>query len=432
MSHRILLECGNTLISGNNSGIQRVSRNLAREAQNLGPEFGLNILPVLNHRSRCVDGTQWLTKLDNPQPSHRPRKIQKDPLVAFSAENQLLQKLQTLLQPHLLIPRLRHEITVACTPSVRTGPGDTVVLLDCWWQTDLGRLLHQARLRGARTGLVIYDILPITHAQFFPESFPPTFQHHLEHYLNTADFFLVISQTVKNELTKFAETVLGQEVAASLKIEVFPLGSTLDLTQSDHTVTPEVRQIFTPEVGSPPYLMVGTLEPRKNHDYLLDAFERVWQECPDTRLCFLGRNGWMSQALLDRIHHHPRLGRQLYLLNNASDADLEFSYQHARALVYPSHAEGYGLPLIEGLRHRLSVLASDTLVHRETGREHCTYFDLANPGSLAKLLVDAERSGKLPHARPWDPRELLDWRSAAREFVRKCLESALAVSATSR
>ena len=421
---RVLLECGNTLISGNNSGIQRVARNLAREGLATAPELGLTCLPVITNRGRCLDGTRWLTQLDATLRTSRPAVPAVQALEAFYSRPKFSTRLRNMVIPRNFRVVARREWMALRSPRVRPGPGDALVLLDGWWIEPLRRLLEKARANGARTGLVIYDLLPIRHPEFFPPLLESVFRTYLDGYLQTADFFLAISQTVANDLRDYAAALLGAEAAAALSIDVFPLGSNLDLVPAANQVSPHVRQICEPSAGPVPYLTVGTLEPRKNHQYLLNAFETVWAHCPEARLCILGRRGWHNAELLERIENHPRLGRQLHWLSNAGDADLDFCYMHSRALVYPSHAEGFGLPIIEGLRHGLPVLASDIPVHREAGQEFCSYFDLSIPDTLARQVINIEQRGQFPPVRAWDPTCLVDWQTSSRRFLETCKAAA--------
>ena len=124
------------------------------------------------------------------------------------------------------------------------------------------------------------------------------------------------------------------------------------------------------------------------------------------------------------IESHPRIGKQLIWLSNASDTDLLYCYKHSKALLFPSQAEGFGLPLVEGLRHGLPVIASDIPVHRAAGGIYCSYVDPRNPDSLAAVIGTAESSGAFPEVKPWSRALLVDWNASARDFIDKCKKAA--------
>ena len=86
-------------------------------------------------------------------------------------------------------------------------------------------------------------------------------------------------------------------------------------------------------------------------------------------------------------------------------------------MVFPSHAEGFGLPLVEAMQRGLPVMASDIPVFREVGGDFMAYFDLADPQSLVRLIQAFEASGQFPAARPVVEWQWVDWRGAAGQLI---------------
>ena len=109
------------------------------------------------------------------------------------------------------------------------------------------------------------------------------------------------------------------------------------------------------------------------------------------------------------------------MFNDLTDTELDYCYRHATALVYPSYAEGFGLPLVEALYKRLPVLASDIPTFREIGKDFCAYFDISRHTSLAKIIIDIENSGKMPEVRKPEEYQLPDWRDSCRELLCKAV-----------
>jgi glycosyltransferase involved in cell wall biosynthesis len=142
-----------------------------------------------------------------------------------------------------------------------------------------------------------------------------------------------------------------------------------------------------------PYLMLGAIEPRKNHHQVLDAFESLWER-PSTghvRLAIVGRPGFKPEGVIRRIKSDPRFGSRLLLLADLDDAEVDHAYRNARGLVLASIAEGFGLPIVEALRHGQTVIASDLAIHREVGGDACTYFNLSDTCALADAIMEHER-----------------------------------------
>jgi alpha-1,2-rhamnosyltransferase len=167
--------------------------------------------------------------------------------------------------------------------------------------------------------------------------------------------------------------------------------------------------------------MVSTIEPRKNHTYLLDCFEQLWQEGIDVNLLFIGKVGWEVAALMKRINQHPQRNQQFFVFHDANDAELAYAYEHSTALVFPSHAEGFGLPIIEALEHGLPVIASDIPVHREVGGDLAMYIDTAKTESLVDLVKDILAHGIPIKHQPKDY-HWLSWQESAQQLIDRVLE----------
>ena len=161
-------------------------------------------------------------------------------------------------------------------------------------------------------------------------------------------------------------------------------------------------------------LLLVSLEPRKGQRVALNAFEALWREGRDIRLIFVGRRGWHEEAVVAEIAGHGEWGRRLFWFDDANDAELAFLYESARALIAPSYAEGFGLPIVEAAARGRAVLCSDIPVFREVGGAGAIYFRVNDPGALAarvRELLDDGRAG--------DPARVLrtSWAEAARRIV---------------
>jgi len=265
-----------------------------------------------------------------------------------------------------------------------------LLLLDETWNLPLWPAVEQARRQGCRVGSVVYDLVPLDYPHFFKERFAARFPDWLATVTDHADFFVSISESVKRRMQAHLAGC-GRESAGC--VEAFRLGADFRRVDERDHVRPVLKDLFADEGRAAPYLSVGTLEPRKNHGYLLDAFELLWRRFPSARLCLVGRIGWKCDDLIERIRRHPRLNTTLFWFHDLSDCELLHCYQRARGLVSASIAEGFGLPIAEAVIHGLPVFASDIPVHHEVGGRRCRYFDLQAASNLAGLLQDAERNG---------------------------------------
>ena len=139
--------------------------------------------------------------------------------------------------------------------------------------------------------------------------------------------------------------------------------------------------------------MVGTLEPRKNHKFVLDVFDILWRNCPDINLIIVGRKGWLTDKISLRILNHPKYNQCLFWINTCDDEDLNLLYQHSDALIAASIDEGYGLPLIEAEARGINVIASNIDVFKEVrSRSSTVFFELNNQDSLKKILTNFKKT----------------------------------------
>jgi len=300
--------------------------------------------------------------------------------------------------------------------------GDVLLLLDSTWYYNIWPTVTRFRQRGGRIILVSYDLIPITHSQFCDDSLVEFFKNWFKETLSHVDGYVCISRTVQNDLETFMRSHFDT-LADSKKFSHFLLGADFKSTSQtrEELVNTNLRDALA---ARPNYLIVSTVEPRKNHAYLLDAFDQLWRDDLDVGLTIIGRIGWKVEGLLQRIKNHPEYGRRLNLFSGLGDDELAYSYTHSRCLVFPSIVEGFGLPIVESLAHGLPVLASDTPIHREIGGDRIGYFQLNQPEDLAETIRTIEREGlpdnlKIPADYRW-----LSWSESTvqlYEAIQACL-----------
>jgi len=142
-------------------------------------------------------------------------------------------------------------------------------------------------------------------------------------------------------------------------------------------------------------LMVSTIEPRKNHLRLLEAWEAL-RDLVDKnlRLVFVGHIGWDYESLLDGCERGIEQGG-LFMLHDVPADALRVLFRHALVTVCPSVGEGFDFPGVEAMRCGGVVAASDITVHREVYGNAAEYFDPYDTASLLRALrrlIDAPDS----------------------------------------
>lgn len=299
---------------------------------------------------------------------------------------------------------------------VRFSKGDILLLPDAYWVwPDVWPAVERARVAGATAVPLVYDLIPLKHPDIYGVEGARLVRRYLDAVMRHGDLVATISTAVAEELD--AETRGDRFLRGGPPILPWRLGC--DLPAADGRVRDGVARLFRDRLPDSAYLVLGAIEPRKNHGFLLDAFRRLWAD-PATshvRLAIMGRPGHAAAAILRAIRADQRYGDRLVLLDDCDDAEVDHAYRHARGLVFASIAEGFGLPLVEALRHGQAVFASDLPIHREVGGADCSYFPLDSAASLANLLRhhEAEHAGRGVPLRP--VRQPLTWTEAAAQLL---------------
>ena len=431
---RILIECSNTWEGDVKTGIQRVVRNIVKVAPSVEKDFDVESIPVIVKFNRfwragkksklSLSKARYWDFLKKGYYKLRPF------FKCFSSLEKVeyffilyARRFVSAILGIFFIP-----LTLRLYPQTKLmpGKGDVLLLLDSSWMYPIWPAVKKAKSDGAIVGLVVYDIIPLTHSEFFPSAIVDRFNGWFKQAIEHVDFFICISETVQNEVqTYLQKNYTDYQVQG--RISFFHLGCALDNIDSrfrgnDRGKDGNNRRSWKDRGirnDKRMYIAVGTIEVRKNHKYLLDAFDLVWQQCPDAGLCIIGKIGWLSEQIVDRIKKHPLFKKNLFMFNNVSDAELDYYYKHSKALIWPSLAEGFGLPIIEALNQGLPVLASDIPINRETGKDFCTYFDINNPDCLAKIIINIEKTGNLPQVRNNKEYKLTTWEDSCRELFNR-------------
>ncbi len=247
---------------------------------------------------------------------------------------------------------------------MKARPGDVFLGLDFSLDTirRYRRQLAQFRKTGGQLWFLICDVLPID----FPEWFSPNNVVRYKSWLNTiaglADGFLCISHQTENDLVRVLETRYG--ISKGYQTCILEMGHDLRKSLVDTDATDMQDNTTRFDLKVPFSLMVGTLEPRKGHADIISAFSDLWGRGSNHRLVLVGRSGWKVEWLCQLIRSHPEHLDKLLWFDDVDDSELENMYKACKGVIIASHAEGFGLPLIEALGHGKPVLARDIAIFR--------------------------------------------------------------------
>lgn len=427
-ARRVFLECTSTHASRYNTGIQRAVRNLVNASLAIAPCTAV----VYNGRYFVSIDSLPYQAPSSPGGKRRPFAVDLLRNAFHRARSSIIRSVPSrTVRDALFSQRLEYALRRVVyavqnaqrwagsyardnASRVEFGHGDVLVLLDSTWSVDLTRELARASEAGAEIWAVVNDLIPIQYPNLAPEGSPIVLDRWLRRTVPYMHGLLGISRAVAEGLRDYLEH--SGIAVGGLRIEHFYLGAGIDTAGADEAKLGTVKSAFDATRGSA-YLCVGTVEPRKQHAMVLDAFERLWPFAVSAKLVIFGRHGWRSDELARRIKTHVEFGRRLLWIEEGSDAELDYAYRHAAALVFASRCEGFGLPLAEAMQYGLPVIASDIPVFKEIGRDYPRYFDVDSADALFDALRDFEGEqavGRVARrVRPW-----LSWSDSARMLFR--------------
>jgi len=236
--------------------------------------------------------------------------------------------------------------------SLAPAARDTLVCTGAGWtHNDIEAITEAKRRLGFRFVLFCHDIIPLMFPQFYKLADVEAQRRYCELAFPAADLVIFGSRTVAADVRAFCDT-RGIALGAW---QVCPLGA------NDSASAAQARLPAGIEAGRYA-LLVSTIEPRKGHRLIYDAWVKLIEAGIPQRsrfkLVFAGRKGWMVDDLMRDLRSDPRIAGTLELLPDADDATVSALYRDAAFCLYPSRYEGYGLPVVEAFRHGKAVLAS--------------------------------------------------------------------------
>ncbi|MCF3652113.1 glycosyltransferase family 4 protein [Synoicihabitans lomoniglobus] len=236
---------------------------------------------------------------------------------------------------------------------------------------------HAPNLPGAKLIYVVHDLVFWTHPQFATDATRLVCQRELGQAIGRAAAFLFVSESTRADFEA-----------------LFP--GWLDRSGIPHAIASGASRWPTVEAAATraadaPWLMVGSVEPRKNHACVLDAYESYHASAESPRpLRIVGGRGWHSEKIHQRIAELAGRGLPIIYAGYVDDRALREAFRSSFALLQPSWHEGFGLPVLEAFSQGLPVIASDVASLPEVSAGaalHCPPDD-PNAWTTAMLKLD--------------------------------------------
>ncbi|TGL99567.1 glycosyltransferase family 4 protein [Leptospira jelokensis] len=130
------------------------------------------------------------------------------------------------------------------------------------------------------------------------------------------------------------------------------------------------------DLGTGFLLSVSTIEPRKNYPFLLEVFREYRKLNPHhyRPWVIVGKIGWESPEFIEELIQERTLYKDIFILDSVSDSELQHVYKRAGLFLFASKYEGFGIPMVEALFHKLPCIVSDIPTFHEIGKDGVQYF----------------------------------------------------------
>ena len=260
----------------------------------------------------------------------------------------------------VILTRIDSQFEISFTRSdelISPERNDVFLSLDLNYLSLISNLDFYLKLSKQGTDLwfLVYDLLPIDYPKYFSEGIADLHEAWLINLLKIANV-ICISKTVKDNLVSYIRT---REISRKnlLNLQVYLGADLFDFQKySLAQATTNNRKKF---------IAVGTLEPRKGYDEILDVCERLWALGEIFEMHFIGKLGWKSEGLKNRITLLSGLNSYLFWHSSATDQDLDYHYATCDVLIAASFDEGFGLPIVEALQRGKVVFARKINIFEE-------------------------------------------------------------------
>lgn len=308
---------------------------------------------------------------------------------------------------------------------VHPAAGDIFMIAGAFWIVSRYDRVAELRRHGMKFGLFIHDLIQIRNKDYVMPDAVDRFNIQLSDALELCDFVLTNSAYVRDDV----QTYLRETKHLDLPVKDVLLPTELTFAPSSSSTAerddPKLQFVLSHDY----VLVVSTIEVRKNHGLLIKVWEKLREEFGDAvpPLVFVGKWGWQIDELHAYIDEQGYEGDWLFIFNGISDVMMETLYKRSLFTVYPSFAEGFGLPIGESLAYGKPCLASATTAMPEVGRDFVRYFDpfdweTALP-AIRQVIVDRE------DLRQWEARIATEfkpkrWSDFCEEFYRSTIDCA--------
>ena len=307
----------------------------------------------------------------------------------------------------------RFKTALATAERVVFSPGDEIYFLGTTWHiAGLYESLCDVSKEGVKCIFYVHDMIPMNHTEYIVPHYEAIFSYSLYGITKVADAIICNSEATRRdflELTGYDRPLKVVNLAIQPPLSLYEPDKNDAATLSRYGLA---RRNYV--------LMVGTVEPRKNHIAVAnvwnDLSKRFGDACP--AVVIAGRVGWNAQGIGQQLEIMNRSGKILHL-QSLEDNELGHLYQNCMFTVYASRYEGWGLPVTESLAFgKLCVCASNSSLN-EAGQGLAIHFDERSERELLDTLTRLIEQPHLVHEQEQEIRSkatFKTWQTFVREI----------------
>lgn len=212
-----------------------------------------------------------------------------------------------------------------------------------------------------KTRVMIHDMIPLDYPEFSQPHIPVQFERRMRAVARYADQIICNSDETRKRVQYYFQKwgAVPECIVVHLGIEPMP-----------------APKKITPPVTGPYYVVLGTIEPRKNHLLLFRVWERLSAELGKDQMPHLfvvGRRGWSNIEAFQFLDESMLMGRSITEKTDLNDVELANLLVGSKALLFPSFVEGFGLPALEAAQLGVPVICSNLATFEEILKGSAVY-----------------------------------------------------------
>lgn len=239
---------------------------------------------------------------------------------------------------------------------------------------------YSPRFCPAPTVVTIHDLSYFHYPNEFLKKDLYQLKNWTKYSIEKAKKIVAVSKTTKKDLIRFYD--VPEE-----KIEVIYNGFKKNIKNQSASWRTNIKDTYQISKIKKPYILfVGTIQPRKNLETLIEAFRLLLKEKPDYYLVIVGKKGWLYERIFNKATHLNRQNKVIFT-DYLSEQKVIFLYKNAAMFVLPSFYEGFGIPILEAMNFSCPVISSFTSSLPEIGGNACLYYDPNSAEDLKEKMT---------------------------------------------